>query len=317
MHADRAYGPPDPADSAAVAARRPEIGEAFAGYRLHRELGRGAMGTVYLASTPRGRLVALKTLDLGASFGRDEAPLARRRFAAEAQAATVLRHPNVVRVYAAGLEHDLGFLAMEPVPGCALDRYARPGRLLPEPLLLQLAAGIADGLSHAHAHGVLHRDVKPANVMVDIASRRVKVGDFGLARLADHARTRTGLVLGTPAFMAPELLAGSPAHPGSDLYAFGVLLFQLLTGRLPFEGASMGELLRAIATGAPASLHELRPGTPPRLSALVDGLLAHSPIDRPAGAAEVAQGLRALAASSAPPAGAARFRAPATHPAAA
>lgn len=317
MHADARPSTLGAAARAAPTDARPVVGGRFAGYRLHRLLGQGAIGTVFLASTPSGRLVALKTVDLADSFGRDDQALAQQRFTAEAQAAMRLRHPNVVRVYAGGVTNGFGHLVMAPAPGCALDRYARPGRLLPEPLLLQLGAAIAGGLAHAHDHGVLHRDVKPSNVIVDIASRRLKITDFGLARLADPARTRTGLVLGTPAFMAPELLAGAPAHRGSDLYALGVLLFQLLTTQLPFDGRSMGELLRAIANGRPASLAALRPGTPPALTTLVHALIDADPANRPADASAVAQQLRALAAPAEAAHASGRFRAPATDPAAA
>ncbi len=267
----------------------------FDGYRIHRLLGRGAIGAVYLASNQRGKLVALKTIDLGSQFERDELPLARERLVAEAQAAGRLRHPHVVRVYRCGEVRGTAYLAMQPLPGCNLERYTKRTLLLPEPLALHIGAAVAEGLAHAHAHGVMHRDVKPANVMVDLPTRRVKITDFGLARLTDGTRTRTGLVLGTPAFMAPELLAGAPPHPGSDLYALGVLLFQLLTAALPYEGESMGTLLRAIAGGPPRSLAALRPDLPAELHELVRALLDKGPRSRPADGMAVAAALRRIA----------------------
>lgn len=267
----------------------------FDGYRIHRLLGRGAIGAVYLASTRRGKLVALKTIDLVGQFEHDELPLARERLVAEAQSAGRLRHPHIVRVYRCGEVRGTAYLAMQPLPGCTLERYTRRQMLLPEPLSLHIGAAVAEGLAHAHGHGVLHRDIKPANVMVDLPTRRVKITDFGLARLTDGTRTRTGLVLGTPAFMAPELLAGAPPHPGSDLYALGVLLFQLLTGGLPYEGGSMGTLLRAIASGPPRSLAALRPDLPPALHGLLHTLLDKRPRSRPADGMAVAADLRQLA----------------------
>lgn len=286
---DNAARRPAPADSSDGPLRP---GSDFEGYRIHRLLGQGTMGAVYLASNARRRLVAIKALALAQQFDRDDLPAARERFATEARSAARLKHPCIARVYTSGQARGIDYLVMQALPGCSLDRYAQPARLLPEPLALHVAASVGEGLAHAHAHGVLHRDVKPANVMLEAASRRVKILDFGLSRLTDNARTRTGLVLGTPAFMAPELLAGSAAHPGSDLYALGVLLFQLLTARLPYEGDSMGALLRAIASGPPQALATLRPDLPAGLGALVARLLDKSPLTRPADGTALAAELR-------------------------
>lgn len=289
---DTTTRPSGPAESGDRLLRRDSE---FDGYRIHRLLGRGAIGSVYLASNARGKLLALKTIDLARQFERDELPLARERLVLEAQTAGRLRHPHIVRVYRCGESRGLAYLAMQALPGCTLERYTQRRHLLPEPLALQIAASVAEGLAHAHGHGVVHRDVKPANVMVELPTRRVKITDFGLARLTDGTRTRTGLVLGTPAFMAPELLAGAPPHPGSDLYALGVLLFQLLTARLPYEGESMGTLLRAIAAGPPRSLISLRPDLPRPLAELVADLLDKSPRNRPSDGVPIAQALRQAA----------------------
>lgn len=269
-------------------------GSDFDGFRIHRLLGRGAMASVYLASDKRRRLFALKTLPLSQQFDRDDLPAARERFNAEAQAAGKLKHPHIVRVYRYGEALGVSYIAMQALPGCGLDRYVERDRLLPEPLALHIAASVAEGLAHAHAHGVVHRDIKPANVMVEVASRRVKITDFGLARLTDSARTRTGLVLGTPAFMAPELLAGSAPHAGSDLYALGAMLFQTLTARLPYEAESMGALLRTIAGGPPVALSALRPDLPAGLGALVARLLDKAPQTRPTDGTAIASELRDL-----------------------
>jgi eukaryotic-like serine/threonine-protein kinase len=173
---------------------------------------------------------------------------------------------------------------MELLAGADLSRYTRPGRLLPEPLALEIAAHIAEALAYAHRQGVVHRDVKPANVMFDPVSGGVKLTDFGLARAADAQATRSGMLLGSPAYMAPELLGGARAEAASDLYALGVLLFELLTGRLPFAADSMGALLRAMASQAPQTVRELRPDLPATQAAVLDAalapVLARSPAER-------------------------------------
>jgi serine/threonine protein kinase len=252
-------------------------GTLLGGYRIERLIGRGAMGAVYLAVDPRNDTpVALKTLALAQEFGDADYATARQRFLQEAATASRLHHPDIVALYGAGEDRGIAFLAMEALAGADLSRYTRPSRLLPEPIVLRIVARVAEALAHAHQQGVVHRDVKPANVMVDLPTHQVKVTDFGIARCTDAARTRTGLTIGTPAFMAPEQLAGDVPDAASDLYALGVMLFQLLTGRLPYEGDSMGRLLRAIATEPPLELHSVRPSLPPALAPLMANLLAKS-----------------------------------------
>jgi serine/threonine-protein kinase len=268
----------------------------FGRWRVLRPLGEGAMGTVWLAvDDAGGQAAAIKRFaqdpDLqGAAF--DEA---RERFLAEAALGRRLDHPDIVRILDAGAATDALWLAMEAVPGGSLARYTRAPRLLPEPLVLRLGARVAGALAHAHAAGVVHRDVKPSNVLVHWPTDTVKLADFGVARLADAAQTRTGLVMGSPAYMAPEQLAGAPASPAADLYALGVMLFELLTGRLPFDADSLGELLRQVADVPAPDLAALRPALPADAASLIGALLAKSPAARPAGAAQVAAALRASA----------------------
>ncbi|WP_157265385.1 serine/threonine-protein kinase [Azohydromonas aeria] len=274
-------------------------GTTFAGLLVERLIGRGALGAVYLARERRsGAARALKTLVLGQ--GSSAAEEARLAFRAEAQAAQRLRHPDIVQVFDAGEALGLGYLVMELLPGCDLTRYTQPARLLPEPLALDIGARLAEALAHAHRQGVLHRDVKPANVMLHLPSGSLKLTDFGLARLHDAARTRSGLLLGTPAFMAPELLAGAPADARSDLYALAVLLFQLLTARLPHEGESMGQLLQSIARDEARPLRTLRPELPAALEALLARALARSPALREADGQALAREMRAIAAAAWP-----------------
>ncbi len=276
---------------------QPPPAPTIAGYRLAGLIGRGSVGEVHLAvEAASGRQVALKLVPLPAGAEPD----AGRRVLAEIDTARRLVHPDIVRVLDAGLVPGSAWVAMELLGGCDLERYTRPARLLPEAVVLQLGERIARALAHAHGQGVVHRDIKPANVMVDWAAARVTVTDFGLARAADAERTRTGVVLGSPAYMAPELLAGNLPTPASDLYALGVTLFQLLAGRLPHEGGSMGELLRQVATEPAPALRSLRPELPQPLADLVAALLAKRPAERPPSAAALADDLRALRQTLAP-----------------
>jgi serine/threonine-protein kinase len=280
---------PPPSSGVGAPARR--VGP----FSLDALIGRGAAGEVHLATeTASGARVALKLVRLD-----EAAPDAdlHRRFVAEAAAAQRLVHPDIVRVFGAGVADGLGWIAMEPLAGCDLVRYTRAARLLPEPVVLHVGARVARALAHAHALGVVHRDVKPANVMVDWTADRVVLTDFGIARLADAQRTRTGLVLGTPAYMAPEQLGGATADATGDVYALGVMLFELLTGRRPHEAASLGELLRQVAQQPAPDLRQLRPELPPALAALVAAALAKRPGERPAGAAALADALETIAAT--------------------
>ena len=287
---------PGPAAAAAPAAR-------FARFRIDRPLGQGGMGQLYAAWDEAGqRPVALKLLPPGRGDDDPVEAEARRRFLDEARLAARLDHPHIVRLHEAGEHQGRLYLAMELVPGTDLARYTRPARLLPEALVLRLGAQVAAALAHAHDADILHRDIKPANVIVDLAGPRAKVGDFGLARAADMDRSRSGLLVGTPAYMSPEQAAGAALDGRSDLYSLGVLLYQLLLGRLPYEAENLGRLLAQIALARPEPLSHLRPDLPAALGALVDALLQKSPSARPAHADEVARALEALATDlGAPP----------------
>lgn len=261
-------------------------------YRLDRLLGRGAAGEVRLATDLRtGVPVAIK---LFASPDRSTAPTDDHH-SRELLAARRLQHPGIAAVLDAGRSGATTWLVMEFVAGVPLTRYIQPARLLPEALVLRLGARIADALAHAHAQRVVHRDLKPANVLVDLATARVKLLDFGVARIDDGQQTRTGMTLGTPAYMAPEQLAGHAASPATDVYALGVMLFELFTGRRPHGGATMGELLRAVASTPAADLARLRPDLPAEAAAAVQQMLAADPASRPSSLAELAARFDGLA----------------------
>ena len=239
-------------------------------YLLDRQLGRGAMGTVYLArDEAAGRPVALKTMALAREFEGQELAEARTRFFREAEMAGRLRHPEIVTIFDAGEDKGLAFIAMEYVQGHDLLRHTLPGRLLPVETVLATLERVAHALAYAHTQGVIHRDVKPANVMIDPLNDTVKVTDFGIARITDACRTRTGLVLGTPSFMSPEQMAGRRVDGRTDLYSLGVMLYQLLTGALPHPSESMSQLMYQIANEPAPDIRLLRPELPETLANVV------------------------------------------------
>ena len=275
--------------------------EIFGEYRIERLLGAGSSATVFLAQNLTDqRWVALKIFAPAGLAEEAERQELRTRFLQEAQVLQRLRHPNIVALHAAGETAGQLWLAMELAPGCPLDRYVRPSMLLPVPVVLTIGERVALALAHAHAQGVVHRDIKPSNVLVALGEASLKLTDFGTARLLDHCRTRTELMMGTPAYMAPELLAGNAATPASDLYALGVMLFELVAGELPHSSPSMGELLRQIANDPAPDLRALRPDAPQALAQVVAGLLSLRSAQRPASSQQVAQALAAARAQIAP-----------------
>lgn len=263
-------------------------------FDLLRQLGRGAHARVYAAhDRDLNRLVALKIFALRSKDVQLQAE-ARSRFSREASVAARLRHADIVQVLEAGSHDGQDWLAMELVPGTSLERYTHPDKLLPEPALLRVGQRIALALDHAHGQGVVHRDLKPANVLVHWPSDTLKIADFGLARTEDAAATRTGLLLGTPQYMAPELLAGERPDARSDFYALGVVLFELVSGQLPFQSSNMGDLLRRVAREPAPDLRSVKPHCPDELASLLAELLATRPDQRLADGARVAGRLRSL-----------------------
>ncbi len=275
-------------------------------YGIERELGRGAMGAVYLGRDPKiGRQVAIKTMALSREFAGDELVEARERFFREAETAGRLQHPDIVTIFDAGEDQELAYIAMEYLKGDDLQGYTQAPKLLPVATVLNVVARVADALAYAHSQGVVHRDIKPANVMLGLPSDVVKVTDFGIARVADSSRTRTGMVLGTPSFMSPEQMAGRRVDGRSDLYSLGVMLFQLLTGRLPHRSDSMATLMHQIANEPAPDVRSLRPDLPEGLARVVALALEKRPEARYPSGQQLAADLRAVAsrlqAEGAPP----------------
>lgn len=259
------------------AVEKPMLGR----YQVEKELGKGAMGVVYLGKDPKiGRVVAIKTMALSQEFAGDELIDARERFFREAETAGRLQHQNIVTIFDAGEEHDLAYIAMEFLKGKDLADHCKGDHLLPVPVVLSIVARVAEALDYAHKQNVVHRDIKPANIMYEVQSDTVKVTDFGIARITDSSKTKTGLVLGTPSFMSPEQLAGKKVDGRSDLYSLGVMLFQMLAGVLPFRGDSMSELMYKIANEEAPDIRIIRAELSPNLANVVALSLSKRPETR-------------------------------------
>jgi len=267
-------------------------------YQVEKELGKGAMGVVYMGKDPKiNRTVAIKTMALSQEFEADELSDVKARFFREAETAGRLNHPNIVQIYDAGEEHDLCYIAMEFLKGHDLVRYTKAGGLLPTKEAVKFIADAADALDYAHQQGIVHRDIKPANLMLIEASRLVKITDFGIARITDSSKTKTGMVLGTPSYMSPEQLAGKKVDGRSDLFSLGVTLYQLLTGSLPFQADSMATLMFKIANEPHAKLSVVRPDLPAGLNPIVDKVLNKDLAQRYQRGSELSRDLRAVMAT--------------------
>jgi serine/threonine protein kinase len=274
----------------------PPVPSTLGRYELLHEIGRGAMGVVYRARDPRiNREVALKAIPLAEEFEGEDLEDARTKFFREAEMAGRLSHPHIVTIFDAGEDHGTAYIAMELLRGRHLVDFTEQARRLPTTLAIELMARLADALSYAHQNQVVHRDIKPANIMFDAPSGELKITDFGIARLTDSSRTRTGVVLGTPSFMSPEQLQGRAVTGSSDLFSLAVTLYQLLTGQLPFRADSMPGLMMKIAQEphAPASLVD--PGLPEGLDEFFDRALHKLPADRFPSGASFALALREVA----------------------
>jgi len=284
---------PDLAYPAPRHARPTHATRALGRYEIERELGKGAMGTVYLGRDPKiNRVVAIKAIPLAQEFEEDDLQEARARFFREAEMAGRLNHPAIVTVYDAGEDQGLAYIAMEYLRGTHMSHFTEAARILPFKNTMLLVARVADALYYAHRQNVVHRDIKPANIMFNPDTDELKITDFGIARLTDTSRTKTGIVLGTPSFMSPEQLEGRPLDGRSDQFALGVSLYQLLCGQLPFRAESMPRLMQKIATEPHASVRLVRPELPECIDPILTRALAKSADDRYAHCGELASALR-------------------------
>jgi serine/threonine protein kinase len=263
-------------------------------YRVLKVLGTGAMGVVFQAEDPHlKRMVALKVMRPSLAASAEF----HRRFLREARLAASIDHEHVVTIYQVGEDRGVPYLAMQMLQGETLEnRLNRAGGRLPLAEVLRIGREIAEGLAAAHARGLVHRDVKPANVWLEKDRGRVRIVDFGLARGAepDAQFTQAGTVIGTPAYMAPEQAAGAAVDSRCDLFSLGAVLYRVATGESPFGDKDTMSVLSALATRTPTPPHRIVPSLPRMFSGLVMRLLAKDPADRPQSAREVVEAIEAL-----------------------
>jgi HD-like signal output (HDOD) protein/predicted Ser/Thr protein kinase len=262
------------------------IPERLQHYEIRRELGRGSMGAVYEAIDPvLGRTVAIKVV-----LEHKSIPLARERFLREAQTAAAVRHENVVTVYASGEDHGMPFLVMEFVKGRSLQDWIEQGRKFSFPEIIRIGREIALGLAAAHDLRIVHRDIKPANIMLEDQSERVRLTDFGVARVLDsRALTADGNIVGTPMYMSPEQVAGEELDTKSDLFSLGSVLYLMCTGKPPFEHETVYGTLLKVANADCVPARNVNPAIPPGLAQVIEQLHARNPAKRPASARETAE----------------------------
>ena len=265
-------------------------------YRLLSELGRGAMGIVYKAhDTELDRIVAIKTIRMSADSAELQESLAR--FRQEAKALGGLSHPNIITVYDLGHDGDIAYMSMELLEGVELRQLIADSRM-PVPLAVDIGLQLADALAFAHERGVVHRDVKPANIMV-VGANRAKLMDFGIARIrASDVKTQTGLLLGSPKYMSPEQILGRPVDHRSDLFSFGVVMYEMLAGSTPFSGADLTQLMYQIMNVVPTPPSRLNPAVPEVLDLTVAKAMEKEPGKRYRNAAELAADLRLCQAAA-------------------
>lgn len=261
-------------------------------YEVLGELGQGAMGIVYKAKDPLiDRVVAIKTINLGLAL--DEKEEYEGRFYQEAKAAGRLNHPNIVTIYDVGKSGDVAYIAMEFLQGRELRDIMNDGKLLPVDQVLDIVAQVALGLSYAHEHDIVHRDVKPSNIMV-VRDGHVKITDFGIARMASSAvRTQTGMVLGSPKYMSPEQVMGKAIDQRSDIFSLGVMLYEMLTGQAPFNGENVNAIMYQTLNAVSAPPNTLNPAVPEMANYIVAKALAKKVEDRYQNAKDFAVDLRA------------------------
>ena len=272
-------------------------------YEILSEIGRGAMGRVYQARDPEiDRLVAIKVMVLEAGLDEAQVEEWRRRFEREGRAAGRLSHPGIVAIYDVGEDVGRPYLVMELVRGRTLEQVVRTEGPLPLARAVAIVEQAAQALDSAHAQGIVHRDVKPANLLLT-DSGVVKISDFGIARLAGTELTSAGHVWGTPSYMSPEQVMGRPLDGRSDLFSLGTVLYELLSGEKPFPGETVNSIAYRIVHEEPTPLRRLNPAVPPPLAACVARALSKDPTRRHARMADFAADLKPSMAPGRPTAG--------------
>ncbi len=264
----------------------PQLGR----YQIDKVIGQGSMGVVYLGSDPKiGRRVAIKTLALSSEFAGHDLDEAKERFYREAETAGQLRHPNIVTIYDVGEEQDLAYIAMDYLHGRPLNDFIRHETLLPIVVVYQLILQAAEALDYAHSQGIVHRDIKPGNLIYNADEEQVVITDFGIACVTDNSKTRTGTILGSPYYMSPEQLAGTRVDGRADIFSLGVTFYQLLTGTLPFKGDNLASLTYSIANQKHTPLKKQRSDLPPSAARIINKSLQKKREHRFQNAAEMAE----------------------------
>ena len=269
---------------------KPTVGR----YEILDELGQGAMGIVYKAKDPRiNRLLAIKTIRFADEFEEEKLTDVKGRFLREAEIAGKLSHRSIVAIYDVGEDYDLTYMAMEFLEGENLQKYCRKGNLMPLRKILYIVGETASALNYAHSQGVIHRDVKPANIML-LNDGKIKVTDFGIAKAVSSSETKSGIILGTPNYMSPEQINGQKIDGRSDIFSLGVVFFELLTGQLPFHGKTLTNLFYQITQVKHPSPREINPKVPKPCEQIIDKVLSKKPENRFQDADEFAKYLRLL-----------------------
>lgn len=269
------------------ATTKPTLGR----YEIIKELGQGAMGTVYLGMDPKiNREVAIKTLKY-TDVDADKLAEVKTRFFLEAEAAGKLSHTKIVTIFDVGEEYDMAYMAMEFLKGKDLSQYCSKNKLLRPKQVLKVVLSVAEALNYAHHNGVVHRDIKPDNIIL-LENNRVKVADFGIARIMTASKTQTGVILGTPNYMSPEQISGAKVDGRSDLFSLGVVLYELLTGEKPFKGDNLTTLMYAISNVSYRPLSEIKPDLPACLEPIINKSLTKSVKKRFKSAAEMGKQIR-------------------------
>jgi len=268
--------------------KKPRLGR----YEILEQIGKGAMGIVYKGRDPKlNRLTAIKTIRFIDEYDEDKAEQIKAQFYREAEVVAKLSHKNIVMMYDVGEDLDLSYLAMEYLEGESLERYTTADNLLPHHQCFEYIIQVCEALHYAHGQGVVHRDIKPGNIMI-LTGGLAKVMDFGIARAAGGTKTRTGIIKGTPFYMSPEQAKGADITGASDIFSLGVLFYQLLTGKLPFAGENLAAIMYQSTNVAPEPVTTYQPDLDPAVVSILNKALEKNPEMRFGSAKEMADALR-------------------------